>query len=186
MSGVEKLPEVKLPDWVDLPLTGAGAPDDTRFLADTAKGTDIVGGAFEMLFSVELPSMNPAGAAATAVAQYQQSIAQHWAIRMADAAAAGVFDLVIGGAKAPWGPLVPIVDALVVAPLSREFGADLSAAGNFNGAVHALAGLADAHYAGEEESGVRTRARSEIGDLGVLPRLVAAALARFRRWKAGG
>lgn len=184
MSAPPPLTEVALPDWVDTPLPGEGAESDTSGMDRSAVSTDVAGaiGAPANLS----PFLNPLGAYAVFLAQREKSIARNSAVRFVEALGAFTFDLAIGaapGVPAPMQPLVPVVDALVLAPASRALGANLGIADNVNGLLRGLAASIDARVAGGGgvESQARARARAETGEMGEITRLLTS----FIHWCRG-
>jgi hypothetical protein len=177
MSAPSDLTDVALPDWVGTPLTATGSPE-TPISDRTAVGSDIAG-AIEQFAGLDDPLMNPLGGVATGYVQYQNSIAQLRAIRLLESAVAGGIDMMLGqlpGVPVGVQPFVPIVDALVLAPLSKEHDMKLGIADNINGMLRGVFGLADSVTpgGGAEVSEARTRAKAETGDLGEASRLLAS------------
>jgi hypothetical protein len=185
MATIAPLTSVELPDWVDTPLTGAGAAPDMSIAGNVAIATDVLGTIPNL--PVVGPVLNPLGAFATAYAQWEESIAKNKALRFTEAFSAFVIDWGLGtipGLPKSWQPLVPVADALGLAPSSQvRGGPSWGIADNVNGLLRTLSATIDArlHGGGGVESQARGRARAETGDAGAVSSLLTSLWHRMRR-----
>jgi hypothetical protein len=184
VSTLPPLGEVALPEWVGRPLSGESAESDASGAERSAVATDVAG-AIGAPASLS-PFLNPLGAYATFLAQREKSIARNSTVRLAEALSAFAFDLFIGATPGVPGavqPLVPVLDALVLAPASEALGTKLGIADNVNGILRGLFASLDARVSGGggAESQARARARAETGDMGEVTRLLTS----FLHWCRG-
>jgi hypothetical protein len=187
VSAPDPLEAVPDPEWLETPLTGEGGAGETGGADGTATGADLggAGGAAGGFGDAVGYGFDALGGGATALSQYQQSTAQHKGFKYADAALAGIADVLMGksnliGVPDVTASLVPVVDGLFIKPAFKLAGIDFSVGDNVTAGVRTLVTVTEGITRDTREGMARLKARAEMGEMGSLAKLVAGVVSRLR------